>query len=514
MGENLAEPAETANSQSQDAKPELFELPDDAEDSLDEVRSSRSSAVSRTSTEEFGHVSFEPFSQQVKDLCHTLWPSTDNQARPGRSFWGRRFRTKSKVVPARQVSGPTEFMVEKLLGGGFNRVIAVTKHSENTSPTCLVLRVPRFETAQHEREVAATRFVRQNTAIPVPEVKFVDFTSNNPLSQRYVIQTRIPGFDLQCENHPCFYPSLSHEQKCTVATRLAEILIELHKVSHPFPGNIEDSGLDESNGKRTFSVHHFDLRWTSNLEPEHDLKKNSPFFQPLTYTPDWKLNKSDDKPFEETTLYFMLAQFGRWRALELRRDPVSIGYMDYYDRLVMMAKQMDELGFLGQNDNCLCHRDLNSAPRNIMVEIDANKSLSITGILDWDSLIFAPRFMACVPPMWLWAWDDVEEEDEKKANDLPSTVEQQELKSLFERSIGNWFCEYAYRPEFWMARRLFLYAYGGMSSDTDIHDVNALLAQWQEFYHSQTANSAHEADGSESVQSAGSPAVEGTSDVK
>lgn len=56
--------------------------------------------------------------------------------------------------------------------------------------------------------------------------------------------------------------------------------------------------------------------------------------------------------------------------------------MDYYDGLVIMAKQMEELDFLGKGENCLCHRDLNSAPRNIMAEIDHNVDLKIAGILN------------------------------------------------------------------------------------------------------------------------------------
>lgn len=35
----------------------------------------------------------------------------------------------------------------------------------------------------------------------------------------------------------------------------------------------------------------------------------------------------------------------------------------------------------------------------------------ITGILDWDSALFAPLVLSCRPPMWLWAWSDGPEDE-------------------------------------------------------------------------------------------------------
>ena len=97
---------------------------------------------------------------------------------------------------------------------------------------------------------------------------------------------------------------------------------------------------------------------------------------------------------------------------------------------------MDGLGFLGNDENCVCHLDLLGTPRNIMADIKADGGLSITGILDWDSAAFAPRFVGCAPPMWLWAWDE-EGEDEKRANDNPSAPEDQEIKRIFEEIVGD-----------------------------------------------------------------------------
>lgn len=67
----------------------------------------------------------------------------------------------------------------------------------------------------------------------------MNFTSDNPLKQCYVVQSRIPGYDLQHRTNPTFYLNLKHEQKCTFAKEFALILLKLHDIMHPFPGLLE-----------------------------------------------------------------------------------------------------------------------------------------------------------------------------------------------------------------------------------------------------------------------------------
>ena len=479
------------------------EAPQDRIEPLAKKSSSRDSAISRTSSQEFNHVPFDKFTSQVRDLCQLLW-HPENPSKVDRIFRGRsagivgKIRAKSRIVSTKNESSFKEFMIERLMGGGFNRVIGLTRFPDSDSPIRLILRIPRFEYARHDREVAALRFIQTFTTVPVPEIKFLDLTEDNPLNQRYVIQSRIPGFDLQNANGPTWFPDLTHQQKCTVAKELAEILKKLHGVTHPFPGYIEASDTNED--CKTFTVHHFELNWNSGLALEQDLNRKSPFFQTHHFDPNWEMKSLSEKSVEETAYYFLLAQYGRWKALELRRDPTTIGWMDYYDRLANMAKQIFELGFF-DCDNCLCHRDLNPAPRNIMAAINAKGELDITGILDWDSLIFAPRFVACVPPMWLWAWDDEVEEDEKKANNDPANPEQQEIKRIFEETVGDQFCRYAYAPVYRLARELFNYAHGGMSSCSDMDDVDELIEEWNVLYRSHLASGKATVADSESFQS-------------
>ena len=467
-------------------------------------KKSNNSNVSCTSTVEYGHTPFDQYVDQVKELCHLLWdpslkiPQNVKSSRIERLFGVADNRMTEFLLPkrtrsARTVVPPIDFLIERLRGGGYNRVIGITiKHTTNEEPTNLILRVPRFDVARPDREVAILRFVRQHTTIPIPEVKHVDFTSDNPLKQPYVIHNRIPGFDLQSRNNPTCYLSLNQEQKCTFAKDFASILRQLYDITHPFPGHIECSA--DSNNHQNFTVRHFDLITIFGHEAELDLNAKLPFFQARPFVKDWE--PPERAPFEQTTYYFMIAQFGRWKALELRCDPASIRWSKRYDRLVTMADEMDKMGFLGSDMNCICHLDLLGAPRNIMANINSDDSLSITGILDWDSAVFAPRFVGCAPPMWLWAWDD-EEEDETHANDTPSTPEDQEIKRIFEETVGDDFLFYAYKPEYRLARKLFHFAQSGIRSTTEDEEAEELLKEWAELRISRLASAEQDTMGTQ-----------------
>ena len=463
----------------QNARPKEHE---DAE-TLSLARSTSPShhTVSQTSTQEYCQCPFEEFSLQVEELCELLWKvqptledNNDSNSPAHRGIAGT-------AVPL----GPKKFSFERMKGGGFNRVIGIDiadSNGESAEPRRLVLRVPRFLHARPDRDAAILGFVRKYTSIPVPEVVMHDFTKNNPLDSPYLVQARIPGNSLQTKPGPSYYPDLSHKQKCIVAKELGRILGEIQSVEHSSPGLIE-AGIDRESGQ-DYIVRHLEIGTWRGIDAESDLNTKLPFFQSRIYVadPDTSEGPADQSTrFEQSTYYFFLVQFGRLRASELRRDPAMIGWWHYYERLAIMARQMDELGLLGDDRSCLCHLDLNMAPRNIMANVEPDESLTISGILDWDSAIFAPRFVGCVPPMWIWAWSD-EEEDEVLANNTPSTPEQQELKQLFEDAVGPTFLEFAYRPEYRLARRLFQFAIDGMKTSEEVQEVESLLSEWATIY--------------------------------
>ncbi len=277
-----------------------------------------------------------------------------------------------------------------------------------------------------------------------------DLTSKNALNNRYMVQERISGVSLHLA-----YPDLIHQQKCSVAAQWGHLLLDLHSISSPVAGLIET--CPESINDPGFKVVQFDVGDVSNSAP--------------------KINcRSADAPGSETTIGTLGIQFNRWIADALRldaHDDLTAGFMN---SLLAVAREMDQLGYFDDNNNILCHMDLE--PRNVLLRLEPQ--VSISGILDWDSAVFAPKFMSCAPPFWLWGWEDEEDEDEKKANDTPATAELQEIKRTFEDVVGPKILRYTYMAQYRLARRLFQAAAFGVNTNEAYREVLDLQKEWME----------------------------------
>ena len=481
-----------AESQKQSLAPDI-EMPDVApEDHPTDIganvpktssETSKSSSFypeSETSTLKFDHTPFEVYNTQVQQLCHQLWCPSSPPKAPAPSSKELRSASsssrilsvlrKKKAVPAlQQKTPPKQFLIERMRGGSYNRVTGITiLDSEGKEDTRTVLRVPRHAWASTpEREVALLRYVRQYTSIPVPEVIAVDYTSNNLLKDPYVIQKRIPGMPISAAKHE---REITTEQWCTVAREIGHTMLELQKVTNPTPGLIESS--PNKDGSYSFSVTPFDIK--SVHDPDWKEKADTVTAETKAYVLDL---------YKESTFRFLITQFGRWMANELNQRPDGIYNWDFMHRLAAVAGQMNKMSLLGDDINCLAHLDL--AGRNIMVDFPPGEPLKITGYLDWDSAVFAPRFVACAPPWWLWQDDDDAtdyQEDESKANETPAQPHKQEIKRAFEETVGEEFLTYAYEPQFQLARKLFYIAMHGNSSSTQLQMVENFLDDWQVFF--------------------------------
>ena len=447
-------------------------------------KSSSFSYQSETSTLAHEQTPFINFKLQVRELCHLLWPPAPQRPlskqspRPS----GNRFSglLKSRKLGRLKSSSPVahdeiskhlakDFIVERMTGGTFNRVIGIKVIDPSVDrPEQLILRVPRIAwMSRPDREVATLRYVRQHSSIPVADVKAFDFNCNNPLKDPYVVQSRIPGIDLRTaiEN------DLSHEQWCEIARQIGRIMLQIQEMSSPIPGLIEE--VTEEDGVQAFSVKPFDIK--PPFEKEWTLKRAS-----LLFDAD---NSRALEYYEKSTLDFFLAQFGRWRAEELRINPTEILHPHFMERLAATASQMNRLGCLGDNKNCLSHLDL--AARNIMVEVRPDKSITVTGVLDFDSAVFAPKFVSCYPPWWLWQ-DETQPgdalEDESQSNETPPDPELVEIKRIFEETVGGDFLRYAYQPQFRLARKLFKIACHGNCSNEAWKNIEEFLDEWDAFY--------------------------------
>ena len=438
---------------------------------------------SETSTIEYEQTPFVEFSEQVKALCHILWPPSPSttEHRVERLLGS----SNSKILGAlrankigrflRPAVSSKEFLIERLKGGSFNRIIGITiLDSTGEDPIQLILRVPRIEwMVRLDRDVAILQYVKQHTSIPLADIKAFDFTNNNPLKSPYIIQNRLPGASLRAAH----LEGLSTEEWCSVAREVGHIMLALQKTTRPFPGLVE-AGTSES-GEQVFTVCPFDIKSPFDM----NWKANA-----ATYAMTYPVNPGDRDEFERSTFYLLVELLGRWRARELRNKPAGILYWHHMHRLVDVASQMNEMGFLGDNSNNLCHLDL--ADRNIMVQRQSNNTLTVTGILDWDSAVFAPKFVSCAPPWWMWQDEDStvdSEQDEDGASDVPEKHHNRLIKAAFDETVGEDFLHYCYQPQYKYARRLFHIAMTGNhgSYETDIIDV--FLRDWAVFYRTMTA---------------------------
>lgn len=368
---------------------------------------------------EYNQVPFDEYIPAVKELCRKIWPSTTE-----------------------------DYEIERLQGGAFNRVIGITAPDPTTQgPTQYVLRISRFTCNRPERELAIHRYVQEHTSIPTAEIISSDPTTENVLEMPYVVQIRLPGNSLLC-----LFNTLNHEQKKDIVEQWARVILELQAVKNSKAGLVETT--KDNHGAETYNVR----LWDTTPELAKDID-------------------NVDATSDRTVLNMFLTQFKRWEMSDLQCDPDMTWCEEYYSRLSSVAAEMDAAGLFSDNHHHLCHCDLEA--RNAMVEVLDDSSAEITGILDWDSAVFAPIFVSCKPPMWFWAWSDDEEEDELQANDIPVDLEQRELKQIFEDIVGPDYLKYAYQPEYRLARKLFTVAVNGLRTTYDaIQVADEVIEDW------------------------------------
>ncbi|MCJ1457731.1 hypothetical protein MMC28_008100 [Mycoblastus sanguinarius] len=185
---------------------------------------------------------------------------------------------------------------------------------------------------------------------------------------------------------------------------------------------------------------------------------------------------------QKTTLEFFESYFGRWRqdALATNLGEVDVE-VELYDDLLKVAREMDDLRLFKPDLNCLCHLDLH--PRNIMVKIEPDSSLKVTAILDWDEAVIAPKFVNCQPPGWLWGYDKDTHVDEDDLlpwpYELPSTLEQQELKRIFEEYAGPDYPRLAYDESSRFIRGLFRLATLGLTASWHFTAAERIVKEWK-----------------------------------
>ncbi|KAK7402433.1 hypothetical protein QQX98_011822 [Neonectria punicea] len=355
-----------------------------------------------------------------------------------------------------------EITIERLKGGAFNRVIGLTRQHPGAQADAdtkveYILRIPRFDDAQVDSEVAVIQFLHHHTNIPCPEVVTFDETTKNILGDPYTIQIRIPGATLNST-----FLKLSHEQRCRVARELGGVVHQMLAVRSSVAGRITMPSDDKRLGS-PLHVAQFGISDPQTLRPYEASAESQSIRELLT------------------------TSFCAQKAESLKMYPDEIWEPSVQDRFCEMAAELDAGGWFADTHYSLAHLDF--APRNIMTNLTSDEQIPIiSAVLDWDSAVLAPAFVSCSPPRWIWEWEDEnsdesEDEDEWTVNnDPPSTPEGKELKMLFEEAAGKDYLRFAYHPVYALARRLVRFATAGLGSDEDIKSAEAMLEKWASLY--------------------------------
>ena len=426
---------------------------------------------SDTSTWRYDQEPWEQYRYRVEKLCKELWPIqktlkarlTDNKL----TTRLRAIGVLHKTLPSSQKP-----VIERMEGGDYNRITGIIlPPSRINKSRQLILRAPREKELAHpERDVAILKYVRQRSSIPVATVAECDYSCNNPLNSPYVLQNRIEGQDLDK-----LWPTLTHAQRCTIASEVGGVIRKLFSLETNTPGVL---GLLNGDGT-PLPLDPFELK---NCSGEI-------FEEQEEYT----------LPPHQTTPEFLTTQFHRWRAIDLERSGGNItNDIKIWDSLLKTVQEMNDLNLLPPDiGNCLCHTDLH--PRNIVVRVidepdnSSNSSLKVTAILDWDEAVFAPKFVCCLPPLWLWSDNNAEKDKDRVdengvdpwpyelegADEVPVSAEKKELKRLFEECAGTEYRRLAYSECFRLGRVLFYLAIKGLVSSENWKAAERVLRDWE-----------------------------------
>ena len=422
---------------------------------------SRSSSLlsdhSETSTLKYTVEPFTEFRAKVEKLCDILWP-------PPKSF-SRRVAKRLRANRLLRSITPTPKgpIVERLKGGDYNRITSISLPSSYGNATSkLILRTSRWEecAGRPDRDVAILDFVSQRTKILVPEVIAKDFSNDNALGMPYVVQSRVPGSDLDS-----MWEELSHQQRCMIACEMGLVIKSLLSVESTVPGLIDAASADTVFADYP-NIVPFELRDSSG-----DLIEDS--------------TVSGDMATPQTTGEFFKTMFGKWHAYTLDDDDRET---ELFKELLETVRDMDNMGAFPTDMHCLCHVDLHS--RNVMAEVQPDDAIKITAVLDWDEAVFAPKFVNCQPPWWLWKEDGDERLDENgfetwpyelpSPKGFPATPENQELKRLFEEHAGAEYRYLATDTGSRLGRVLFILARDGLNSNEHFMAADKVVSEWKE----------------------------------
>ncbi|USP76896.1 hypothetical protein yc1106_04170 [Curvularia clavata] len=367
---------------------------------------------------------------------------------------------------------PEDMEIERIEGGAYNHIVGITlrkvppkfhwytfKGMRNIMKPCfgsrkepeikpkhLILRVPRFGTQDIYHQVTTLNYLKHRLAYPVPGVVVIDSTPHNSLGNAYMLQERLPGQPLGE-----LWVTLNYPQRLSSMRAISKLLLELRKVRNKCPGIISIRNTT------------YDLK--------HDLVRTEPIPIPSSS----RTAVTANLPGPQTTKAFLLDLCSRQSAYASAAN-LRTGE-DLWPRITKMIHTLHKLDLIPDSDPFhLYHSDM--LPRNLLMEVTSDTEVRITGILDWDSALFAPSFMSTRAPSFAWS----EGEDEKDALVEPQDEVLRKLKKVFEGVVGETFLKSAYSVELMLARRLWGVLIKGFACGDDAWMAEDVLNEFERMY--------------------------------
>jgi serine/threonine protein kinase len=314
-----------------------------------------------------------------------------------------------------------------------------------------IVRVPRGngddKNSGVARDTAIHKAVSALLDLPIPKVVCYDPTTNNAMEKAYMIQTRLPGQNLSTLLNK---KTLNIEQMKHIARRVTELVPTITAIEGP-AGNISlDTLTSDSKHLQVESLH-------------------------LQY--DELGDKSHTLPEEPQDAFDHLWETCR-RWSEYHRSRRYSPYDEIWHNFGRIVLSLYNRDFL-DGPCVLVHRDL--MPYNLLVDVSSDTEVEITGVIDWDSAVIAPEFMAYRAPFWLWSLDGVAtgiDSNEETVNISPLSEEATVLKQVFLDNASEKLKLFAFSPEAILTRRMYVILKEGIFTDWYVEEAWQIVREW------------------------------------
>jgi hypothetical protein len=202
-------------------------------------------------------------------------------------------------------------------------------------------------------------------------------------------------------------------------------------------------------------------------------------------------NDSDPIPFvrpqPQSTLEHLLDLCSRWEAHQKDSwvNPI-------WAQFKKIAQHLHTHGFVPDTDHFhFLHLDMFA--RNLLINREFPKSVTLSGVVDWDAgySSFVPKFMAFRAPFWLWTSNNP---DAGSTIVSGPVVEQETLtcsttadidiaaKAIWEQEPGEEWKRFATAPEYIIARRMWSFLRFGHRTNQGFEEGENIVKAWEELH--------------------------------